>query len=59
MAVRLADVVVRRTGLGSAGRPPRDAVEECARLAASELGWNQPRIEAEIAAVDRVYAIPS
>ena len=55
MAVTLADIVVRRTGLGSAGEPPFDAVEACARLAGAELGWDQARMAEEIAAVQRVY----
>jgi glycerol-3-phosphate dehydrogenase len=57
MAFRLTDIVVRRTGLGSAGAPPRGAIAACARIAAAELGWDQPRIAEEIAAVERVYAL--
>jgi glycerol-3-phosphate dehydrogenase len=58
MAVRLPDIVVRRTGLGSAARPPREAIEACARIAAAELRWDQARVDEEIAAIDRVYAVP-
>ena len=50
MAVRLTDIVVRRTGLGSAGAPPRDAVARCARIAAAELGWDDDACPEEIAA---------
>ena len=57
MAVRLTDIVVRRTGLGSAGAPSPDAVESCARIAASELGWDETRTADEIASVARFYAI--
>lgn len=57
MAALLPDIVVRRTGMGSAGRPPREAVETCARIAAIELGWDQARMDEQIAAVDRVYAV--
>ena len=57
MAVRLGDIVIRRTGMGAAGVPPRDAVEQCARIAASELGWNEERTAEEIARVTRFYAI--
>lgn len=57
MAVRLSDVVVRRTGLGAAGHPGREAIVACGRIAARELGWNAEREAEEIAAVDRVYAI--
>jgi glycerol-3-phosphate dehydrogenase len=55
MAMTLPDIVVRRTGLGSAGRPPRDAVETCARIAATELLWDAARMAEEIAAVERTY----
>lgn len=56
MAMRLSDIVMRRTGMGSAGRPPTEAVEACARLAAAELGWDQARVAEEIAAVEALYA---
>ena len=57
MAVRLSDIVIRRTGLGSSGRPPAAALEASARIAAAELGWDAARAAEEIAAVDRVYEI--
>lgn len=57
MAVRLADIVVRRTGLGSASRPAPGAVAASARIAAAELGWDDARTAEEIAAVERVYAV--
>jgi glycerol-3-phosphate dehydrogenase len=56
-ALRLSDIVVRRTGLGAAGSPPRGAVETAARIAAEELGWDERRRSEEIAAVERVYEI--
>jgi glycerol-3-phosphate dehydrogenase len=57
MAVRLTDIVTRRTGLGSANRPSPQAVATCARIAAAELGWDDSRIAEEVAAVDRIYAM--
>ena len=48
MARRLADVVFRRTGLGTAGHPGDAALESCAALAASELGWNRAKTAAEL-----------
>jgi glycerol-3-phosphate dehydrogenase len=57
MAIRLTDIVIRRTGLGAAGHPGEEAVRACARIAAQELGWNPARTAEEIAAVDRFYAI--
>ncbi len=57
MAVRLTDVVVRRTTLGSGGHPGADAVRGCGVIAAQELGWTPERLEEEIAAVDEIYRV--
>jgi glycerol-3-phosphate dehydrogenase len=57
MAVRLSDIVARRTGLGSAGRPSPQAVTACARIAATELGWDETRLAQEMADVDQIYGI--
>jgi glycerol-3-phosphate dehydrogenase len=59
MSVRLTDIVVRRTGMGSAGAPPGDAVERSARIAAAELGWDDARLREEIAAVTNFYEVIS
>jgi glycerol-3-phosphate dehydrogenase len=48
MAVKLSDVVFRRTSLGSVPAPERTALEEAARAAGAELGWDATRREAEI-----------
>ena len=58
MALSLADIVVRRTGLGSAAAPPREAIAACARIAAAELEWDLSRVAEEIAAVEHVYTLP-
>ena len=57
LALRLADIVVRRTGLGSAKKPTDAAVAECARIAAAELGWDADRTAQEVAAVNRLYDV--
>ena len=56
MAVKLSDIVVRRTALGSGGHPGADAVRGCGVIAAQELGWTADRLEEEIGAVDAIYA---
>ena len=56
-AVRLGDIVLRRTTLGAAGHPGADAIRTCARIAAAELGWESQRISEEIAAVDATYRL--
>jgi glycerol-3-phosphate dehydrogenase len=57
MAVRLSDIVLRRTGLGAAGHPGVGAIVGCARVAAGELGWSADRQREEVADVERAYAI--
>lgn len=55
MALKLGDVVFRRTDLGTAGSPGGDALRQCAALMAGELGWDEERVEREIAEVQQVF----
>jgi glycerol-3-phosphate dehydrogenase len=57
MAVRLGDIVLRRTGFGAAGYPGQEALHECARIAAAELGWDSERTAEEVSSVERFYSI--
>lgn len=58
MAQTLLDVIRRRTELGSAGCPPDVVLEKVARLVASELGWDEAKIQEEIRAAQAYYQIP-
>jgi glycerol-3-phosphate dehydrogenase len=55
MACTLADILVRRLGLGDAGRPPDAAIAACAAIAARELSWNTVRVERERQELDDWY----
>lgn len=44
----LADFLLRRSGIGSLGMPPDDAVEFCAAAMAERFGWSDARTDAEI-----------
>jgi glycerol-3-phosphate dehydrogenase len=57
MAQTLADVVIRRTGLGAAGYPGDELVAAYGRAMQRMLGWSADRTAAEIAAVKRFYEI--
>ena len=57
MAIRLTDIVLRRTSLGALGPPGDEAVHECARIAAVELGWDATRTAEEVSALNLFYAI--
>ena len=48
MAEKIGDVVFRRTDLGTGGHPGEEALQACARLMASEMGWNEDRVREEI-----------
>ncbi|MBN2355628.1 glycerol-3-phosphate dehydrogenase/oxidase [candidate division KSB1 bacterium] len=55
MAFTLADVIRRRTELGSAERPNDATLMDCAGLMAGELKWDQKRMEEEIEACKTLY----
>jgi glycerol-3-phosphate dehydrogenase len=57
MAVRLTDIIVRRTELGSAGRPADEAIQAAALVASAELGWSPERTRQEIDDVARFYQL--
>jgi glycerol-3-phosphate dehydrogenase len=54
-AHRLADVVFRRTPLGSAGHPGRAAIHAAALVMARLLDWNDETTAGQIAEVESVY----
>lgn len=51
MVRTLPDLLLRRTNIGAAGRPPSDEIERISKLAASELGWNEPERRRNVEAV--------
>ncbi|NOX80889.1 MAG: FAD-dependent oxidoreductase [Deltaproteobacteria bacterium] len=55
MAETLADVVLRRSGLGDTGSPGRDVLQRIAEVMAAELSWDTTRKEREVAAVEGRY----
>lgn len=48
MPQTLSDVIFRRTELGAAGHPGDEAIQSCARVMATELGWTQAKQQQEI-----------
>ena len=55
MVVTLSDAVMRRTPLGSVGRPDDGTLTHAAAIVGSALGWPDTRQREEIAAVRRLY----
>lgn len=56
MAVNLSDVVFRRTDLGTAGSPGKEALETCANLVSEELGWNNNKSEEELGHLNKYFS---
>jgi glycerol-3-phosphate dehydrogenase len=54
-AVHLSDAVLRRTPLGSAGHPGREALTRAADIMGQKLGWDAERRAEEIALVEDIY----
>jgi glycerol-3-phosphate dehydrogenase len=57
MAIRLSDIVLRRTALGNTGTPGDEAIRAAANIAAAELHWDDERTAEEIARVQAFYVI--
>lgn len=51
MAQKLGDIVFRRTDLGTGEHPGEVALQTCAELLASELGWDEDRLQQELVEV--------
>jgi glycerol-3-phosphate dehydrogenase len=56
-AMRLTDIVIRRTALGSMEPPGDEALRSAAAVAGAELGWDQQKAAAEIHLVRNFYRI--
>jgi len=54
-AFHLADVVLRRTDLGTLGHPGRAALTACADIMGAELNWDAATKRREIEAVEKRY----
>ncbi|HSG98125.1 MAG TPA: glycerol-3-phosphate dehydrogenase/oxidase [Woeseiaceae bacterium] len=54
MAQTLADIVLRRTELGSGGDPGQDAIRELAETAAGEFGWDGAELDSQIQLVQAI-----
>ncbi len=55
MAVKLSDIVMRRTELGTAAYPGDGPLRACALLMAGQLGWSPGQMEEEIAEVASIF----
>lgn len=59
MARTLPDILMRRTGLGTLGDPGDAVLEHIADVAATELGWDGVRRDAELAQAKQLLTLPA
>jgi glycerol-3-phosphate dehydrogenase len=57
-AKTLTDILLRRTGIGNIGHPGNAVLEKIGAMAASELGWEQARLDQELSAADAALRLP-
>ena len=57
MALKLADVVQRRTELGTTSLPSEQVLRRCAEIMGDELGWDKIRQSREIDEVRKLYPL--
>jgi glycerol-3-phosphate dehydrogenase len=55
MALKLGDVVLRRTDLGSGGIPQKESMKAVSAIMAQELGWSETRRIQEVREVEAIY----
>ena len=58
MAVKLSDIFMRRTGLGTLGHPGDKVLTKVANLAAKELKWTKEKLVDEITEMEEIFRIP-
>jgi len=58
MAMSLGDIVLRRTGIATLGDPGRRLLGRVAGIAATELGWDDARIDLEIEQTRQALRLP-
>lgn len=57
MAIKLDDVVFRRTELGTGERPAESTLMDCAHVMACELNWSEIRIREEIESAQIIFPV--
>ncbi len=55
MALKLTDVILRRTDVGTAEPPSEEILSFCANLMRHELGWSEARTRSEVESVRAAY----
>ena len=57
MALKLADVVFRRTGLGTLGHPGHRCLQRCAEVMAERLGWTETETQRQVQLTSSMFPL--
>lgn len=57
-AKTIKDILLRRTGIGTLGRPEEDILQKVMKLAAKMLNWSDERMQDEYTSVEELYRLP-
>ena len=57
ITIHLTDILLRRTELGTLGKPASEVVERVASWMAEELGWDSTQIAAEKEALEDAFRL--
>lgn len=55
MAQNLFDIVFRRTDLGTAGDPGKEAIQTCGNIAAKEFSWDENKLQEELNNLNKFF----
>ncbi len=55
MALDLESIILRRTELGTAGKPSATCIEACASIVSAELGWSETRKKEEMGRIEQFF----
>ena len=58
MAVKLSDIIMRRTGIGTLGNPGEQVLRRVAQLAAIELKWSDKKLQFEMDEMQKIFQTP-
>ncbi|RLD49940.1 MAG: glycerol-3-phosphate dehydrogenase [Bacteroidetes bacterium] len=58
-AMTLKDILLRRTGIGTLGKPKEEILQKVIKIASEMLNWNEDRKQEEYNSIIELYTLPS
>jgi glycerol-3-phosphate dehydrogenase len=58
MAKTLKDIMLRRTGIGTLGKPSNEIIEKVMQIASKMLHWDEKKQQTEFDSLMKIYDLP-